>query len=116
MSLYSISLDLYQLAKSQDSSNATTRTLGSATATGLLCSVQPLRGYEMDLFARRGIAADFQIFTDYDFDANGGLKLGYLLKDPASGFQYQVKGVEKSANSLIRSTPLYRVLAKRLIV
>lgn len=114
----SILLDLYKLTVSQDSSNAPVRTLGSAVATGLLCSVQPLRGYERDLYLRRDIVADYQIFSDYDFDANlsGGLKVGYLFKDPATGFQYQVKGVEKSQNSIIRSTPIYRVLALRVIV
>lgn len=118
MSLFSISLDLYKLALTQDASNAAVRTLGSSTATGLLCSVQPLRGYEIDNYQRRGITVDFQIFTDYDFDTNlsGGLKLGYLLKDPASAFQYQVKGVEKSANLLIRATPLYRILCRRIVV
>lgn len=118
MNLYSISLDLYKLAVTQDASGATIRTSGATTATGLLCSVQPLLAYERDLFMRRDIVADYQIFTDYDFDTNisGGLKVGYKFKDPATGFEYHVKGVEPSKNSIIRSTPLYRVLALRVIV
>jgi hypothetical protein len=117
--LASIPLDLYVLTETLDSSNAPTRAIpAAATKTGILCSVQPMRGYEMDLYQRRDIVVDFKIYTDYDFAANvsGGLKVGSFLKDPASGFRYQVKGVEPSANSFLRVGTLYKVLCRRFVV
>lgn len=116
--LASISLDLYAFTESKDSSNATTRTLpGTATQAAILCSVQPMRAGEMDLYQRRSIQVDFKIYTDFDFDSKltGGLKLGYILKDAKLGFTYVIKGVERSANSLLRSGPVYKIIAKRIV-
>jgi hypothetical protein len=116
--LPSIPLDFYLMNQSQDASNAAVRTLpATPTLKGIVCSVQPMSAIERDNYNRRQIVGDWKIYTNYNFDggSTGAPRLGWQVKDPATGWVYQVKGVERSASGRLRLNLLYKLICVRLI-
>lgn len=117
-SLPSIPLDLYLTTQTLDSSNAVVRaTPSTPTIAAVVCSVQPMSAYERDTWGRRNIIGEWKIYTNYNFDASapGSPKLGWRLKDPATGFIYEVQGVERSASGRLRLNILYKLICRRVI-
>lgn len=117
-SLPSIPMNLYLMTQSLDSSNAVARTQPSTpTIKGVVCSVQSMSAYERDTWGRRNIIGEFKIYTNYNFDAAsvGSPKLGWRLVDPATGFTYDVQGVERSASGRLRLNILYKLICRKVI-
>ena len=118
-----IPLDFYATTVSQDATGAPDRTIpGSPTALGILCCVSPMGAAEQLNYERRGIRANFAIYLEADLTQappkgiGGQLTVGYMIKDPAKGWQYDVQAVEyDDSGGALSLNPYTKVVAYRVI-
>lgn len=106
-----------------------------ATVSGgsdILCSVQPLSAYAIDLYMRREISVNTMIYCTANLDAilpTGTNPDGTTFSGPKLGDRFAlngagvttgpfwvIRGVSRQSNAVLSPEPLYEIVAERRIV